>query len=206
MMITIVHYGVGNPGALVNMFEFIGYEARITDQPQDIIQASHLLLPGVGAFDAAMQRLRESRLIHTLEKAAFDLKIPFLGVCLGMQLLGRRSEEGAAAGLGWIPADTVRMCPDPVLKLKVPFMGWADVEARPRAKLFARDDEHRFYFSHSYRMQCDDHDHVAASYEFDGPVACAVERENIYGVQFHPEKSHRFGMRLLRNFVERTSK
>ncbi|MGY3549389.1 MULTISPECIES: imidazole glycerol phosphate synthase subunit HisH [unclassified Bradyrhizobium] len=206
MNITIVNYGVGNPGALVNMFEFIGYEAWITDKPQTIVQASHLVLPGVGAFDAAMQRLRESRLIHTLEKAAFGLKIPFLGVCLGMQLLGRRSEEGTSAGLGWIPADAVRMCPDPTLKLKVPFMGWADVEATPRAKLFNKDDENRYYFSHSYRVQCDDHDDVAATYEFDGPIACAVQRENIYGVQFHPEKSHRFGMRLLRNFVERTSK
>lgn len=205
-MITIVHYGVGNPGALVNMFEFIGYEAQITDQPRAILQASHLLLPGVGAFDAAMQSLRESQLIHTLERAAFELKIPFLGVCLGMQLLGRRSEEGAAAGLGWIPAETVRMSPDPVLKLKVPFMGWADVETKARAKLFASDEEHRFYFSHSYRLQCENDDDVVATYSFDRPVACAVERGNIYGVQFHPEKSHQFGMRLLRNFVERTSK
>lgn len=205
-MITVIDYGVGNPGALVNMFEFIGYEAQITDQPQGILEASHLLLPGVGAFDAAMQRLRESRLVSTLEKAAFDRKIPLLGVCLGMQLLGRRSEEGAADGLGWIPADAVRMRPNPVLKLKVPFMGWAEIDPAPQANLFVQEDKLRFYFTHSYHMECDDHEDVAATYCFDGPVVCAVEHDNIYGVQFHPEKSHRFGMRLLRNFVERTSK
>ncbi|UPK38610.1 imidazole glycerol phosphate synthase subunit HisH [Bradyrhizobium sp. 186] len=203
-MITIVDYGVGNPGALVNMLEFIGYEARITNQPSAILEASHLLLPGVGAFDAAMQRLRASNLIPALEKATFVRGTPLLGVCLGMQLLGRGSEEGASDGLGWIQADTVRMRPDSALKLKVPFMGWADIEAVQGAKLFTDDSQFRFYFTHSYRMQCHDAADVAATYQFDQPIVCSVQHDNIYGVQFHPEKSHRFGMKLLSNFVERT--
>lgn len=202
-MITIVDYGVGNTGALVNMLEFIGFEARITNQPSVILEASHLLLPGVGAFDAAMQRLRHSNLIPALESAALVRKTPLLGVCLGMQLLGRGSEEGSSAGLGWVPAASIRMRPDPALKLKVPFMGWADVEAVPNAKLFAGEGRLRFYFTHSYRMECDHAGDVAATYQFDQPVVCSVHHDNIFGVQFHPEKSHRFGMALLRNFVER---
>lgn len=205
-MITIIDYGVGNPRALVNMLEFIGYEARITNQSSAIREASHILLPGVGAFDAAMQRLRDSNLIPALEKATFDRGTPLLGICLGMQLLGRGSEEGASVGLGWLQADTVRMRPDSALKLKVPFMGWADVDTLQGAKLFAGDDGFRFYFTHSYRMQCDDAGDVVASYQFDQPVVCSVQHDNIYGVQFHPEKSHRFGMRLLKNFVERTAR
>ncbi|OJU24941.1 MAG: imidazole glycerol phosphate synthase, glutamine amidotransferase subunit [Nitrobacter sp. 62-13] len=203
-MITIVNYGVGNPGALVNMFEFIGYDARITDQAEPILDASHLILPGVGAFDAAMQRLKNSRLIPSLEKAIFDRKIPLLGVCLGMQLLGRRSEEGVTEGLGWIAADTVRMRPDPASRLKVPFMGWAYVQRTPAARLFDAGVESRFYFTHSYQMRCEDQADVAGTYKFDEPVDCAVQHNNIYGVQFHPEKSHRYGMRLLRNFVEKS--
>jgi imidazole glycerol-phosphate synthase subunit HisH len=203
-MITIVNYGVGNPGALVNMFEFIGYDARIADESPRILDASHLVLPGVGAFDAAMNRLRNSQLIPSLEQAVLERKVPLLGVCLGMQLLGRRSEEGLTKGLGWIAGDTVRMQPDPSFNLKVPFMGWADIECSPTARLFDPGSEQRFYFTHSYQMRCDHQSDVAGIYQFDGPVVSAVQHENIYGVQFHPEKSHRFGMRLLSNFVERS--
>ena len=203
-MITIVNYGVGNPAALVNMFEFIGHDARVTDDISSILGASHLVLPGVGAFDTAMRRLRNSQLIPSLEQAVLVRKVPLLGVCLGMQLLGRRSDEGLLEGLGWIDADTVKMRPDPACKLKVPFMGWAETECATTARLFDAGSEQRFYFPHSYHMRCDDQSDVAGIYRFDGPVISAVQHENIYGVQFHPEKSHRFGMRLLSNFVERS--
>ena len=203
-MITIVDYGVGNPGALANMFEFIGYDARITDNASQILDAGYLVLPGVGAFDAAMQRLRNSKLVPSLEKAVLNRKVPLLGICLGMQLLGRRSEEGVTDGLGWIAADSVRMRPDPTSNLKVPFMGWAAIDRAPTSKLFDAGIEQRFYFSHSYQMHCDDRSDVSGTFLFDRPVVCAVEHDNIYGVQFHPEKSHRFGMRLLGNFVERS--
>ena len=152
-MITIVNYGVGNPGALVNMLEFIGYDAQITDESSRILNASHLVLPGVGAFDAAMNRLRNSQLIPSLEQAVLERKVPLLGVCLGMQLLGRRSEEGLTQGLGWVAGDTVRMQPDPASNLKVPFMGWADIECAPTARLFDAGSEERFYFTHSYQLQ-----------------------------------------------------
>ena len=135
----------------------------------------------------------------------FVRRTPLLGVCLGMQLLGRRSEEGASDGLGWIRANTVRMRPDSALKLRVPFMGWAEIETVQGANLFADNSPFRFYFTHSYRMQCDDAEDVAATYQFDQPVVCSVQHDNIYGVQFHPEKSHRFGMKLLSNFIERTT-
>jgi imidazole glycerol-phosphate synthase subunit HisH len=203
-MITIVNYGVGNPRAIVNMFDVIGYDARITDERPRILSASHLVLPGVGAFDAAMNRLRNSQLIPCLEQAVFERKIPLLGVCLGMQLLGRTSQEGLMEGLGWIAAETVRMRPNPAFNLKVPFIGWAEIECAPAARLFDSCNEHRFYFTHSYQMQCYHKPDVAATYRFDRSIVSAVEHENIYGVQFHPEKSHRFGMRLLRNFVERS--
>lgn len=203
-MITIVNYGVGNPAAIVNMLDFIGFSARITDDVSEVLGASHLVLPGVGAFDAAMERLASSKLTPYLEHAVFDRKIPLLGVCLGMQLLGRSSEEGLLKGLGWIAADTVRMRPSSTMRFKVPFMGWAHVQPAPTARLFDLDGQPRFYFTHSYMMRCDHPSDVAGTYEFDEPVVCAVQHNNIYGVQFHPEKSHRFGMQLLRNFVERT--
>jgi glutamine amidotransferase len=203
-MITIVNYGVGNPGAIVNMLDFIGFDARISDDPSEIRDASHLVLPGVGAFDAAMERLSTSRLVPSLEDAVFSRKVPLLGVCLGMQLLGRRSEEGVLKGLGWIAADTVRMRPDPAARLKVPVMGWADIHPASTARLFDAGSELRFYFTHSYMVRCDDQADVAGTYDFDEAVVCAVQHDNIYGVQFHPEKSHRFGMKLLRNFIERT--
>lgn len=203
-MITIVNYGVGNPAALVNMFEFIGYNARITDEASNILDASHLVLPGVGAFDAAMHRLQNSRLVPSLEQAVLERKVPLLGICLGMQLLGRRSEEGSVGGLGWVAGDTVKMRPDPATKLKVPFMGWAEVQCSPSARLFDAGKEQRFYFTHSYQIRCDHQSDVAGTHRFDGSVVSAIQRENIYGVQFHPEKSHRFGMKLLSNFVERS--
>ncbi|OCK58344.1 imidazole glycerol phosphate synthase subunit HisH [Bradyrhizobium sp. LMTR 3] len=203
-MITIINYGVGNLSALINMFEFIGYDARIADESSRILDASHLVLPGVGAFDAAMNRLRGSRLIPSLEQAVLEREIPLLGVCLGMQLLGRRSEEGLTKGLGWIAGDTVRMQPEPSFNLKVPFMGWAGVECSPSATLFDVGSEQRFYFTHSYQMRCDHQSNIAGIHQFGGPVVSAVQHKNIYGVQFHPEKSHRFGMRLLGHFIERS--
>ena len=121
-----------------------------------------------------------------------------------MQLLGRRSEEGSADGLGWVAGDTVKMRPDPATKLKVPFMGWAEVQCSPSARLFDAGKEQRFYFTHSYQIRCDHQSDVAGTHRFDGSVVSAIQRENIYGVQFHPEKSHRFGMKLLSNFVERS--
>ncbi len=203
-MITIVDYGVGNPAAIVNMLEFIGHDSCITREPSQITGADHLILPGVGAFDAAMNRLRDLELTAVLDEAVLERKVPLLGVCLGMQLLGRRSEEGNEPGLGWIAADSVRMMPDLAAGRKVPFMGWAEVVSSASATLFDPTEHPRYYFSHSYQMQCDEATDVAAHYVSGQPVVCAVQNGNVYGVQFHPEKSHRFGMKLLSNFVEKS--
>jgi glutamine amidotransferase len=121
-----------------------------------------------------------------------------------MQLLGRRSEEGFAEGLGWIAGEALKMKPNPARNIKIPFIGWADVECVPTSTLFDPGSEQRFYFSHSYQMRCDRQSDVAATYRAEEPVISAVQHQNVYGVQFHPEKSHRFGMKLLCNFVERS--
>lgn len=200
-MIVVVDYDVGNVASLLNMFEHIGVDAEASGDPDRIAEAKKLVLPGVGAFDKAMRGLDERALVAPIRHAAIERRAPVLGVCLGMQLLGRRSEEGEMEGLGLIPADTVRITPPE--GLKVPHMGWAEVTATEGARLFEeRGTPNRFYFVHSYRVQCDDHRHVAAVVDYGGPICVAVEKGNVLGVQFHPEKSHRFGMQLLTRFAE----
>lgn len=203
-MIVVVDYGMGNLGAILNMLEFLGFEAEISDQPETIVKASKLILPGVGAFDRAMLNLRSMQLIPALEKAVLEHKTPVLGVCLGMHLLGRSSEEGQGeTGLGWIAADTVRLGSALNLGLKVPHVGWSQVQPTPGSLLFSQSDEApRYYFVHSYHMRCDNLGDVVATCEYGERFCCAVSHEHIHGVQFHPEKSHRHGMRLLKSFVE----
>ena len=199
--IVIVDYGVGNVGALLNMFDFIGVEAATSGKPEEIAAASGLVLPGVGAFDRAMRMLRDRGLIPVLEHAALRRRIPVLGVCLGMQLLARRSEEGVESGLGWMNADVLKLNTDSGKGHRVPHIGWAEVSARPGAELFAKSAvSPRFYFDHSYYVMCDDPEEVSATFDFGIAVCCAIQRSNIFGVQFHPEKSHRHGMKLLEAF------
>ena len=203
-MIVVVDYGMGNLGAVVNMLEFLGFEAEVSAQPETIVKASKLILPGVGAFDRAMLNLRSMQLIPALEEAVLERKTPVLGVCLGMQLLGRSSEEGhGETGLGWIAADTVRLDAAAHLGLKIPHVGWSPVQPTPGSLLFAQSGETpRYYFVHSYHMRCDDPGDIAATCEYGERFCCAVSNGHIHGVQFHPEKSHRYGMALLKSFVE----
>jgi len=162
-----------------------------------------LILPGVGAFDKAMSELRKRGLVDALREAALVRRVPVLGVCLGMQLLGRGSQEGSSAGLGWIAADTRKIEPPAGSKLKVPHIGWSTVKSTGRSALFRDSGEmEKFYFVHSYYMHCDDSADVAAVIDYGGELCCALSRGNIHGVQFHPEKSHRHGMRLLRDFAK----
>jgi glutamine amidotransferase len=201
-VITIVDYGVGNISALLNMFDYLGVDARATSSPDEIRNADKLILPGVGAFDKAMRTLRERGLVDSLNDAALKRRVPVLGVCLGMQLLGRGSEEGDEPGLGWIDADVVRIRPDANTGLKVPHIGWSEIEPTGTSPLFPRaDSRERFYFVHSFHMVCDRAADVSARIEYGGELVCAVGRDNIHGAQFHPEKSHRFGMRLLRQYA-----
>ena len=200
-MILIVDYDVGNIASLVNIFDHIGVLAEPTGEAERIRTAQRLVLPGVGAFDKAMRSLEERNLIEPLREAATVRKIPLLGVCLGMQLLARRSEEGVLGGLGLIDADVVRI--PSVENVKVPHVGWAEVAPTGNSPLFGQTaHRERFYFVHSYHMRCDNPADVAATIHHGSELCAAVSRGNVHGVQFHPEKSHRFGMRLLKSFAE----
>jgi glutamine amidotransferase len=200
-MITIVNYGMGNLGSILNMFKRIGVPARIESEPQAIEQAEKLVLPGVGAFDAAMTRINNAAgLSELLDRKALVDQVPILGVCLGMQMLTRSSEEGTLPGLGWIPAVTTRF---PKLDgLKVPHMGWNVAKLNtPSALTVETGPEPRYYFVHSYCVHVDDPAHSLMRTHYGVDFDSGIGRENIYGVQFHPEKSHRFGMQILKNFA-----
>ncbi|MFZ1752685.1 MAG: imidazole glycerol phosphate synthase subunit HisH [Caldilineaceae bacterium] len=199
-MITIVDYGMGNLGSIKNMFKHIGVAASITGNPDEIASADKLLLPGVGAFDSAMTRINNSGLREILDHKALVERVPVLGICLGMQLLTTSSEEGSLPGLGWIPAVTTRF---PSLSgLKVPHMGWNEVTPVRDSRLIADLPPHsRFYFVHSYCVHVIEPEDSILQSTYALTFDAAIEHDNIYGAQFHPEKSHKFGMKLLSNFA-----
>ena len=200
--ITIIDYGVGNIASLVNMFDHIGYETSVSGDPAEVAAAEKIVLPGIGAFDHAMATLAVNALIEPLRYAALTRRVPMLGVCLGMQLLARGSEEGQLAGLGLIAADIVKLEPAPAEAFKVPNIGWRDVIPTGPSLLFSGDQPERFYCVHSYHMRCDNAHDSIAKIDYGGAVTIAASHKNVHGVQFHPEKSHRFGMRLLQRFAE----
>ncbi|HEY8608897.1 MAG TPA: imidazole glycerol phosphate synthase subunit HisH [Noviherbaspirillum sp.] len=201
-MIVIVDYNTGNPGSIRNMLRKIGHDSEISCDPARIAEASKLVLPGVGAFDAGMECLERTGLIPLLNDRVINAKVPVLGICLGMQLMTHGSEEGKRPGLGWIDAETVRFRPqDP--SLKVPHMGWNQVQPGRPSPLLEGMENARFYFVHSYFVRCRSEDDVLLSAVYGGAFHAAFEHGNVRGVQFHPEKSHKFGMQLLSNFAER---
>jgi glutamine amidotransferase len=208
--VAIVDYDVGNIGALLNMFDYLGIEALAVRDAAGILAAERLVLPGVGAFDKAMQTLHDRRLVEPLNDAVHTRRMPVLAICLGMQLLARGSEEGRLPGLGWIAADVRRIDTPNGSQLKVPHIGWSEVTPMGKQQLFLDvppgEEPERFYFDHSYYVVCDDHADVAATIDYGGPLCCAVRRDHVIGVQFHPEKSHRFGMRLLQTWFHSSSK
>ena len=200
IMITIVDYGMGNLGSIKNMLKRIGAKSEITSDLDYIANATKLLLPGVGAFDKAMLRINSDGLRQVLDRKVLLEGVPVLGICLGMQLLTRSSEEGQIPGLGWIGATTTRFPVKP--GLKVPHMGWNIV--RPtRKSVLTKDllDESRFYFVHSYRVHVEEEEDSILKATYDITFDAAIQHGNIYGAQFHPEKSHKFGMHLLKNFA-----
>lgn len=200
-MITIVNYGLGNLGSIVNMFKRIGVASQVSDQIDVIEEAEKLLLPGVGAFDVAMGMIREKGLIDILNRKALFDKVPILGICLGMQLLTRGSEEGKLPGLNWIQADTKRFPAG--TGLSVPHMGWNRVTPLTPSLLIRNlPEEARFYFVHSYHVLVDNDVNSILKCNYGVSFDAAIQQENIFGAQFHPEKSHRFGMQLLKNFAE----
>lgn len=200
-MIAIVDYGLGNLASVRNMLLKAGAEATVTSDPMLIRQASRLILPGVGAFDHGMRNLIDRGLRDPLNEAVVGNKVPVLGICLGMQLMSAGSDEGAMPGLAWLAARTVRFdVPD--ARLRIPHMGWNQVKT-PRATFLshALPEDARFYFVHSYHVRCDDPADVALATEYGTEIVAAVVKGNIAGTQFHPEKSHRFGLALMRAFL-----
>ena len=204
-MIAIVDYGMGNLGSIANMLKKLGAPARISSDPAEIASAEKLILPGVGAFDAAMERIDEAGFRAVLNERALQARVPMLGICLGMQLLTQSSEEGQRPGLGWIDARTLAFNDRVDEKLRVPHMGWNVVDTAASSPLTAgldSDDETRFYFVHSYFVQCANDADVILTTDYGRTFHSGLRRDNIYGVQFHPEKSHRYGMKLLGAFAE----
>ncbi|MHC1729915.1 MAG: imidazole glycerol phosphate synthase subunit HisH [Syntrophobacteraceae bacterium] len=201
-MIAIVDLGMGNLGSIFNMFKKIGVSSIITSDPKQIEISDKLILPGVGHFDRAMEKLDSTALRTVLDSKALQEKVPVLGICLGMQLMTRASEEGTLPGLGWVPANTSRFRIEPESRLKVPHMGWNDVFRSCESPLtLGFEAGFRFYFVHSYCVQVDDVKHSILKARHGVEFDAGIQKDNIFGVQFHPEKSHRFGMKLLENFA-----
>lgn len=203
-MIVIVDYGMGNLGSILNMLKKIGApEAMVSSSAVDIKRAEKIILPGVGAFDTGMMKLRETGLIGLLKEKVIQDKTPTLGVCLGMQLMGKISEEGELPGLGWFDAECVRFRLDTSSRLKVPHMGWNTVNIQKEGTLFkGMPEEPRFYFVHSYHVISHNPEDVLTTTDYGYAFVSAIQRGNLMAAQFHPEKSHKFGMKLYKNFVE----
>jgi len=202
LLVGVVDYGMGNIGSIVNMLHRLGVKAA-TDAAA-IEHADKLILPGVGAFDSGLRNLAEKDLTPSLRSRVIGAGVPVLGICLGMQLMTKGSEEGEMVGLGWIDARTIKLRFDKEnASLRIPHMGWNTITAARSCPLLeGLGEESRFYFVHSYHVQPGDDNTVAARTFYGRDLVSVVHRGNIFGVQFHPEKSHRFGMAVLKNFVE----
>lgn len=203
-MLTIIDYNTGNLGSIKNMLKRLGIASEITNDKEVIENAEKLILPGVGHFDYGMQQLNNSGLIPLINKKVLEDKTPILGICLGVQLFTEGSEEGTEKGLGWIKGKTVAF---DKIKLatnqKIPNMGWAEVDNYSQSKLFENmHEEPRFYFVHSFHLALENSTDCLVTSKYGYAFAAGIEHENILGVQFHPEKSHKYGMKLLENFYK----
>ncbi|MSR70995.1 imidazole glycerol phosphate synthase subunit HisH [Candidatus Kaiserbacteria bacterium] len=199
-MIAIVDYGMGNVASVRNALALLGEEGLVTASAEDFARATHIILPGVGAYPDGMRELHERGLVAVLQKEVLENKKPFLGICLGMQLLTERGEEGAdTEGLGFIAGKTRKLAVTPDLRL--PHIGWDDVAPAPDARLFAGIESRDFYFVHSFVVEPVDPAVTSAACTYGETFAAAVQKDNIFGVQFHPEKSQQAGLAILRNFI-----
>lgn len=203
-MITIIDYGMGNLGSVANMFKRIGIQSQITSDLDTIAKAQKILLPGVGAFDAAMQRINEGGFREVLDQKVLKEKVPTLGICLGMQLLTKSSEEGVLAGLGWVNAKTIKFKFSEKQTLKVPHIGWNPtlaVAQTPLTNNFQEDT--RYYFVHSYYVVPENENDIMLKTHYGFDFCSGIyNQDNVFGAQFHPEKSHKFGMKLFENFAK----
>lgn len=203
-MITIIDYGLGNIQAFVNVYKRLHIPVQVARSAEQLAGAQKLILPGVGAFDHAMERLEASGMRATIDHLVQRDKVPVLGICVGMQMLADSSDEGRLPGLGWVPGRVRSFRSVSGLEsIALPHMGWNDVQVvgdNPLLKGF--EEEARFYFLHSFYFECEQAEHAGASSSYGLDFSCAVALDNVYGVQFHPEKSHHFGVGLLKNFAE----
>ena len=201
-MTTIINYNLGNPKSIKNMLAYLGIESRISSNHAEITSADRLILPGVGHFQHGMEQLEQLGLIELLKKEVIEKKKPILGICLGMQLLTKYSEEGNLAGLGFIDAQTKKFELQNAT-LKVPHMGWNTVSFQKESKLIQEVSENpRYYFVHSYYVDCVHQEDILCSTNYGEDFVSGFQHNNIFGLQFHPEKSHKFGMELLANFCK----
>ena len=199
--VTIINYGLGNIQAFANIYQRLNISVEAATTPEQLAQAEKIILPGVGAFDWAMNRLNESGLRDTLEELVLHKQVPVLGVCVGMQMMANRSDEGELPGLGWIDAEVVRF------EIKdqsspLPHMGWNDVQPLESNSLFKGIETPRYYFLHSYYIEPINNANVLATSNYGAEFTAAVHKDHIFGTQFHPEKSHQWGIDLLRNFAD----
>lgn len=201
-MIGIVDYGCGNLGSIANMLRKVGAKSSVVRTADEIASVDKLILPGVGHYDQGMSHLNEAGLRDALEKRVLGQGVPLLGICLGMQLLLESSEEGSEPGLGWVPGKNIRFRVPEGQKLRIPHMGWSEVEPVAGAQLLSGFEKTpRFYFVHSYHAAEVPEDSVAATANYGQRFVCAIEHRNIFATQFHPEKSHRYGIHVLEQFA-----
>lgn len=200
-MITIIDYGLGNVGSIKNMFKRIGIQTQITSDHEKINQSNKIILPGVGAFDTAMTELKERDLITVLNKKVIDNKTPLLGICLGMQLLLENSEEGTLPGLGYIKGNS-RKFHFQDSDMKIPHMGWNQINIKKKHSITQGLEKSKFYFVHSYYVEVKEEKERLMTTHYGSDFDSAIIKNNIFGVQFHPEKSHKFGMQLFKNFSQ----
>jgi glutamine amidotransferase len=198
-MITIIDYGLGNVLAFWNVYRRLNIAVGVAKAASELRNATKLILPGVGAFDHAMELLQRSGMRETLDEMVLARSVPVLGVCVGMQILAASSEEGKSRGLGWIEGDVRKF---DGASARLPHMGWNDVKPAGSSALFAGlESDARFYFLHSYYFHCARSENILAEAEYGTTFSCAIQSNHVFGVQFHPEKSHRYGVRLLKNFA-----
>jgi len=202
-MIKILDIQIGNTSSVLNMLRKCGTQAEIISNPLMLTGAKKIIISGVGAFDAGMQALKDGGWIEALTKLVKEGQIPILGICLGMQLMCKRSEEGQLPGLGWFNAEVNRFQFDVDSSLKIPHMGWNTVIVKKSNHLISLNtEEQRYYFVHSYHVICKASEDILATANYGGEFTAAINKQNLFGVQFHPEKSHRFGMTLLKRFID----
>ena len=203
-MITIIDYGVGNINAFVNVYKRVNISTKIARTAADLDGAKKIILPGVGHFDHAMSELIKSGMREKLDELVMVKKIPVIGICVGMQMMAHSSDEGILGGLGWIDASVKKFDETKIKQVtRLPHMGWNDVYPVISNPLFeGLEKDALFYFLHSYYFECNNSGDVLAISEYGGEFACAAHHENVYGIQFHQEKSHHYGETLLHNFAK----